>query len=211
MIASPRPASVLLLALVGLAGTACATNPPPADSNAAAAAVEATDATNPAHARLAQALRDGAAAQARGHDGADALLAAANRLLALGASPVDGGVDLARQWRDDALAAGAQPRQPPMRGRALGAAYARGSLAAGGRNATRQVFLAGKAASVTVVPLSEQAIDVAIGPENKPAACARRASKPQASCRWIPGFTERYVIELANHGPNPADYFIIVD
>ena len=206
MNASPRPVFASMLALACLAGVACATNPP-----SAIAAGDEQAATDPGHARIALALRDGVAAQARGRDGADALLAAADRLQALGAHADADGTDLAQQWRQDALAAGAQPRQPPMRGRALGAAYARGSLAAGGRNATRQVFLAGKAASVTVVPLSEQAIDVAIGPENKPSACARRASKPQASCRWIPGFTERYVIELANHGPHPADYFIIVD
>lgn len=199
-----RAAPLLLVA--SIASVACAHQPQASD--ASTAAVEQAD---PAHARLAQVLREGLQAQARGEDGADALLSAANRLYALGAHPADGGSDLAGAWRSEALAAGAKPVSPPMRGRALGAAYARGSLAAGARNAIRQVFLAGQAASVTVVPLSEQPIEVAIGPESKAGICARKATRPQANCRWVPGFTERYVIELANSGSQPVDYFLIVN
>ena len=210
MTRSTLPRAWALLLATCLANAACAAHPPAAGAAGVPDPAANAD-TDPAHARLAQVLREGVDAQARGRDGADALLSAANRLVALGAQPVDEAGDLASQWRQQALAAGAKPAAPPMRGRALGAAYSRGNLAAGARSTTRQVFLAGQAASVTVVPLSAQTIEVAIAPERKNDVCTRRASRPQASCRWTPGFTERYVIELANDGAQPADYFLIVN
>lgn len=200
----PPALALCVLLTTAAAGVACATQPPaPVQSSA--------DAADPRHVRLADTLRAGIDAEARGSEGADALLAAANRLSALGAQPGEGTADLAREWRGVAMAAGARPTAPPMRGRALGAAYSRGNLAAGARNATRQVFLAGQAASVTVVPLTEQSIDVAITAERKTTACARTATRPQATCKWTPSFTERYVIELANPGTQTADYFLIVN
>lgn len=207
---APLPRAWPLILAACLANAACA-GQPPISSAAGMPDAGANADTDPAHARIAWVLREGVDAQARGRDGADALLSAANRLLALGARPADDGTDLGSQWRQQALAAGARPTAPPLRGRALGAAYSRGNLAAGARSATRQVFLAGQAASVTVVPLSGQAIKVAIAPERKAGVCSRRATRPQASCRWTPDFTERYVIELANDGGQPADYFLIVN
>ena len=181
-------------------------------AGAAGAGDSTADPTPLRHRLLAKTLRAGAEASAHPQTSAHALADAAATLRRSGAVPMAEGEDLATRWERIASAHGGKaPPRLPLRGRALGAAYSRGNLAAGARSTTRQVFLAGQAASVTVVPLSEQAIEVAIAPERKAGVCARRATRPQASCRWTPGFTERYVIELANDGGQPADYFLIVN
>jgi hypothetical protein len=86
---------------------------------------------------LMRTLAEGDLAQARGDQAA--LAAAADTLKLLGARPAEGQDDLSTLWSQQAQAGGAVHAGPVYRGRALGPAYRRGSLAAGGRVTLRRI------------------------------------------------------------------------
>ncbi len=168
-----------------------------------------TPATPASHAAIAEALLAGSDA---GATDADRLLWAADQLSLLGAKAASDGEDLAQTWRAQALARGARPTQRPItRGRALGAAYRRGTLAPYGTSSTDQVFLAGEKAIVTVVPLGLSSLQVKVHREGDAPACQRSIGKPQASCQWVPDFTRRYTISVSNPGAQSGGYYLIVD
>jgi hypothetical protein len=152
--------------------------------------------------QVADALAAGEAAQGRGRH--DAMLAAADRLERLGARG-----EVAADWRARALAAGAKSRGSPWRGRATGPAYRRGELPGGGRLATEQVFMAGETALVAVVPVGAQPLHVSITGPDGAAVCEQRVTPPRAACRWLPVFTKRFRISIANPGPTPARYYLV--
>ena len=152
--------------------------------------------------QIAEALAAGEAAQAKGKHAA--LLAAADRLDRLGARG-----EAAAQWRAQAMAAGARPRGSPWRGRATGPAYRRGELPSGGRLATEQVFMAGETALVAVVPVGAQPLHVSITGPDGAAVCEQRVTPPRAACRWLPVFTKRFRISIANPGAAPARYYLV--
>ena len=152
--------------------------------------------------QTAAALAAGEAALETGRH--EALLAAADRLDRLGARG-----EMAAAWRLRALAAGARAGSAPWRGRATGPAYRRGELPSGGRLATEQVFMAGEAALVAVVPVGAQPLHVSITGPDGAAICEQRVTPPRAACRWLPVFTKRFRISIANPGPTPARYYLV--
>jgi len=189
------------LGLLALAMPACAT---PQQA--------ATETTPQRHRLVAEALRDGERAEMHPAESAQNLADAASRLQRIGAAPLPGTEDLAVRWQREATEHGAKPAaRPPMRGRALGAAYRRDRLGANAESITRQVFLAGTRAVVTVVPSDDADLQLQVSRDGEAPACAREVDSPHATCEWIPSFTQRYTIRVSNAGSSQAEYFLIIN
>lgn len=124
------------------------------------------------------------------------------RLEALGAHPApDGGEDPVPAWR---TAAGND--SIPFRGRALGPAYRRGTLAADGELQLTQTFLSGKKAVIAVSSPG------GAGPALRVvSASGETICESAASCRWTPVFTERYAIILRNTSRKARAYYLVVE
>lgn len=136
------------------------------------------------------------------------LLDAAVALDALGARPAGDGADAATEWRDRARRRGARERQQPNRGRALGPAYRRGTLAPGASYATAQSFLAGQKAVIAIVPEPGQTLTMQVSAPDKQ-ICAGGVPPPRAVCRWLPIFTTRVEIRITNTGKRAARYYLV--
>ncbi|HUD28116.1 MAG TPA: hypothetical protein VMQ93_04535 [Novosphingobium sp.] len=154
--------------------------------------------------RVALALSTAQTAQTRSDPAALArALAVIERA---GARPLDDwqGEDPVPAWR--ALVTEAPS---PLRGSPLGPGYRAGKAPPGRADSFEQVFLSGKKASIALstpsdTPLTLQVLDA----DRRPVcttADARRA------CRWVPLFTQRYVIEVRNGGNRVAEYFLVVE
>lgn len=169
-------------------------------SASSAAAVE----TQPADPVL-RALIHGDVAQAA--DDGDALIDTVQELAALGARPAEGQEDPAALWTAQADAKGAVA-PIPYRGRALGPAYRRGSLAAGGRVILRQLFLAGQRARISVAPSGAAKLSIRVQGGDGATLCAKPVGAGQVDCVWLPLFTDRYAIVIENDGPAAAGFYL---
>lgn len=148
---------------------------------------------------LAQA--DQAASQGR----KDELVRPLTLIASLNARPLDAEGEAAlTQWQSrspDPL--------PPMRGRTLGPGYRHGTLDAGGDMRIEQTFLSGQKASIALsspngAKLRLQVIDGASQP-----VCQHVAERP--SCEWVPMYTQRHVIHLANPGRQTARFYLVIE
>lgn len=117
----------------------------------------------------------------------------------------DSGLDYIAEWRQMAPAAG-----PPMRGRALGPAYMRGLIEPQNRVSTNQIFLSGKAVSISVGANPKLGLELTIRNADNKIICERSRSNSR-ECRFIPTFTQRYAIELHNAGDANARYFLVIN
>jgi hypothetical protein len=117
-------------------------------------------------------------------------------------------VDLAARWRALARAKGVRDPAAPFRGRALGPAYRSGKLEAGTELATEQVFLAGQKAVVALVPQPGRLLSIRVAAPDKP-ICTLAAQAPRATCAWLPLFTTRVRISVANRGAVSASYYLV--
>jgi hypothetical protein len=154
---------------------------------------------------VSDALARGAAAEAA--DDPHALAEAAGTLDALGARPVEQGTDVIKRWRDLAAAQGVT--LPILRGRALGPAYRQGVLDPRATLTTEQVFLAGQKAEVALVPEFGRTLDFRIVASDNNNICDRPAAAPRTVCTWLPVFTRRVAIRVANPADTPVRYFLV--
>ncbi|MFN4113180.1 MAG: hypothetical protein ACK4GD_04500 [Sphingomonadaceae bacterium] len=124
------------------------------------------------------------------------------RLEALGARPAqDAGEDPVAAWRARTGSAAV-----PFRGRALGPAYRRGTLAAEGELELTQTFLSGKKAVIAVSSPAGTAPALRVVSASGTIVC-----ESAARCRWTPVFTERYAITLRNTSRQARAYYLVVD
>ena len=153
--------------------------------------------------RVAAALAQGDAAYA-GKDMA-ALKLALGQLDALGAAPMDEAQDdLLAQWR-----VAVPELDPPMRGRALGPAYRKGQVIGQGKDTIDQLFLSGKKASVALEGPGGTRPELAIfDAQNRPVCGPKDKDR---RCQWIPVFTQRYRIEIANPGAAALRYYLVIE
>lgn len=98
---------------------------------------------------------------------------------------------------------------PPYRGRTLGPAYRRARLAPGQSMEIGQVFYAGQRAEMRA-QTSGSEIALAVSDPREQPVCKTQLS-PQAMCRWLPVFTERYAITLENHGTRTASVYLVFE
>lgn len=159
--------------------------------------------------QVALALAAAQSAQGERHrDGLAAALAVIDRS---GARPLPGwnGPDPVPQWRALVPAKAAADATPPMRGSPLGPGYRSGQVLGGRSDSFEQVFLSGRKASIALSTPGNASLSLRVLDSGRNPVCtigdARRA------CRWVPLFTQRYLIEVRNSGSNVADYFLVVD
>lgn len=188
---------LLALALLGLA--ACV--PAAAEAPLAPASLTRGEVLASALARAAEADAMGQPTSADG----SAQARAVSLVDRLGARALDGGEDPVPAWR-----AGAVRSDPVMRGRPLGPGYRSGRIPAGGAESFAQLFLSGTGASITLsAPNGGRVAMRVIDPQAK-TVCKGEANRA-GTCRWVPLFTQRYTIEVANLGQEDARYFLVVD
>lgn len=184
--------AAVLLAVAGCAGGAGG----PSSAGASAAAADSTE-------RVAQALADAFAAATAGER--EPLVLALRVVDAAGARPLpDTGDDPLSAWREFAA-----DTSPPMRGSALGPGYRHGRLEAGESTRIEQLFLSGKRAKIAVSTPDGAALTLRVRDARDEAVCDRPGAPRH--CQWVPIFTQRYSIEIANRGTGPARYYLVVE
>ena len=159
--------------------------------------------------RLAETLLQASEASLNGDR--TALARAVTRLDHAGARPLpEAREDPLPGWR---AAAGAS--EPPLRGSALGPGYRSGRIARGERERFAQLFLSGTASTIALSAPNGDRVELEVrDPQDRP-VCRRVAGQAGAgqggACRWVPLFTQRYTIEVANLGEADARYFLVVE
>lgn len=141
---------------------------------------------------------------------AQALRMAAQTLESLGAKPdAEQEDDLSKRWSEQATLMEPSTAVPVYRGRALGPSYKKGMVSAGSAVITDQIFLAGKKASVALVPLSSKPMSIKISDGAGKSICNRSAVSKPANCEWLPLFTERYRINIHTSASQPVTYYLV--
>jgi hypothetical protein len=187
---------VCVTALLSAFALASCVSPNDAQSASTSAAALSSDAG-----RLAVALADADAAFAR--NDRERLAEALRRVDALGGKPLDASSPELARWRQ------ATVQDPPMRGRPLGPGFRSGELSPGSSEQLEQVFLSGKRASVALTAPNNARLKLEIQDRHDAAVCGREGNPSQ--CQWVPVFTDRYRIRVANPGTAPVKYFLVVD
>lgn len=188
-------------ALIALAAMACAGGPPGGASAVPGKPILHQAEEDPAPAEtVAQLLARAEAAAAAADTGA--LSRQLGLLDALGARPAaDADSDPVPGWRNRAGAGAA-----PLRGRALGPAYRRGTLAGDSEIELTQTFLSGRKAVVAVSSPAGVAPALRVV-----SASGTRVCDSAVRCRWTPVFTERYAIILRNPARTERSYYLVID
>jgi len=138
---------------------------------------------------------------------ADARAPLIARLDALGVAALPGsGEDRLADWRRDYH----PPAGEVFRGRALGPGYRRAQLAAGERLVIDQIFYAGERAEMAAQTRGGQPVALAVANRQAEKVCEAQLT-PNARCRWLPIFTERFSITLTNRGTTPASVYLVFE
>ena len=99
---------------------------------------------------------------------------------------------------------------PPMRGRALGRGYRRAIVEGLQAVELEQLFLAGEAAEVAAAARGGTPIGFLILDRKGSTVCETQIA-PKATCRWLPSYSARYTIRLANRSEEAASVYLVVD
>lgn len=176
-------------------------------------AVKSDIATPEHHARIIDFITQGDQALQAG-DGA-ALRKAAQGLQILGASPLNGREDLAKNWLVTAQTISADEgfKTAPYRGRIKGPAYRKQSLAAGEQDVIEDVYYAAEAAQMTLKSLDGPKLYweiIEAQSDSKPVCAGQTLDKPQ-SCRFTPLWTAKYNIRISNISGQDTTYLFITN
>ena len=153
--------------------------------------------------KLASALP---AADAAAMTGDEAALKQKLRMIeAMGAKPLtDTDEATLGQWKTVAAST-----EPPMRGRTLGPAYRSGVVSAGTKAVIQQTFYGGAPANVSLRVAAGSALKLRITDPSDRKVCEKAAR--EASCRWMPLYTQIHRIELVNEDGENTRYYIVFD
>lgn len=135
-----------------------------------------------------------------------ALAAAVTRLRNRGARALDPATEASLSRWSAVTGAGL----PPLRGRALGPGFRRGTLAPGESRVLEQLFFAGKPAEISLGGSSNSRLRLTLRDAKTRAVCQHDPASGR-SCRFTPLFSQRYGIEIANGGQSDATYFLVFD
>ncbi|MEP3891407.1 MAG: hypothetical protein ABJN69_13190 [Hellea sp.] len=147
-------------------------------------------------------------------DGAK-LRQAAQSLQALGAAPISGTDDLAKNWLVSAQSISTEDGETavPYRGRIKGPAYRKQSLAVGQQDVIEDVYYAAEAAEMTLKSLQGEELYWEIfeaTSSDKPVCAGQALAKPQ-SCRFTPLWTAKYNIRISNISDQDTTYLFITN
>lgn len=127
------------------------------------------------------------------------------RIDALGARPASAAEEqLLDGWQQRA-----DPGAPPLRGRLHGPGFQTGWIAPGSAVDIEQTFLSGQRASIALEATSGPPLALAVEDGNAHEICAQASRR--STCRWVPVFTQRHRIRLANPGPGRAHYHLVME
>ena len=153
--------------------------------------------------RVAEALLAADRAEQAG-DGV-ALAAAIGVLDRLGAKPLDAAAgDPLPHWRSLA-----DTGEPPLRGRPLGPGYRKGVIAPGQTERIEQLFLSGQRARIALTAPGQNRLNLTVDDAKQSSVCG--AGARPLRCEWVPLFTQRYTIAIANPGTAAAEYYLAVE
>lgn len=161
--------------------------------------------------RVVAALKAGQTAEAiGGRKQAATLRIAAATLAAAGARPMEGTENLASRWRlaatrIDPAHSGAVA---DYRDRALGPAYRTVNLPGGGKAVFEQVFLAGQRARVSVVSVSNSDFKLTVNDDDNHRVCSNTSKGDR--CEWVPSWTTRFSVNIANPGESSGIYYLVI-
>ena len=102
------------------------------------------------------------------------------------------------------------PGAAPMRGRALGPGFRRGTLAVGQRLRLEQVFRSGEPAEIVLAGRKQHRLKLILRDAKARTVCDLDPVNGRG-CQFTPVFTQRYVIEIANGGAGVATYYLVFD
>lgn len=115
---------------------------------------------------------------------------------------------------EEAILAGwqqrAAPGTPPMRGRLHGPGFQTGWIAAGSAIEVEQTFLSGQRAAIAVEATRGSTLGLAVADGSDETIC-NRASRRRSACEWVPVFTRRHIIRIANPGTARAYYHLAME
>lgn len=161
--------------------------------------------------RVVAALKAGETAESLGgRQQAATLRLAAETLIASGARPAEGSENLADRWQSAAAGVDHQNAGPvaSYRDRALGPTYRIVNLPGGGKEAFEQVFLAGQRARVSVVAVHHSDFQLTVDDDDHRRVCSNvTTSNP---CEWVPSWTTRFSVSLANPRPTAGVYYLVL-
>jgi hypothetical protein len=159
--------------------------------------------------RVALALASAQSAQTRSDT--EGLTQALGVIERAGARPLDDwtGDDPVAAWRALVPATPGFLPASPLRGSPLGPGYRTGKAGPGAADSFEQVFLSGKKASIALSTPSDTPLTLQVLDADRRPVCT--TADPRRACRWIPVFTQRYVIEVRNGGNRMAEYFLVVE
>lgn len=153
--------------------------------------------------RVADALLMASQAE-RGGDGG-ALVRAAQRLDRLGPAPqTEADAASMRRWLESL-----PPDAEPLRGRALGPAWRSVALPPGASTRLNQTFLGGRSAMIVVRVAQGPAPRLVVRDQSDRQVC--NAVDDPVKCRWVPLYTQRHAIEIANTGQQLSEFYIVFD
>ena len=95
-----------------------------------------------------------------------------------------------------------------MRGRPLGPGYRSGQVSPGSSEQIEQVFLSGKRASVALSIPGRGQLTLQVQNGREEPVCGNEGTT--SHCQWVPIFTDRYRIKIANPGRTAVRYFLVV-
>lgn len=205
-----------LLAVLALTACSPAANDPNTDTQIK---VSASSALPQTHANLFQIIRSGD--NAKSASDANAMADAARALTQIGAKPLgDHTPDLAKEWKQAALALEPNLQDLPFRGRVKGPAYRKKTLAAGATEVLQEIYYASEKAKLSLQTLSGQTIEghnleLSIIEQTESgdgeAVCTLSLHAEPATCQWLPLWTAKYNITITNHSQSPVPYLLVTN
>ena len=198
---------------VFLAGCSPAKEPSSAKPAKTLTITESQISTPEHHTAIINLITQGDEALAR-NDGTR-LRQAAQSLQSLGAAPISGTDDLAKNWLVTAQTFSIDDGETsvPYRGRIKGPAYRKQSLAAGEQDIIEDVYYAAEAAEMTLKSLQGHELYWEIldpKTDERPVCAGQTLSKPQ-SCRFTPLWTAKYNIRISNISDQDTTYLFITN
>ncbi|WP_379548888.1 hypothetical protein ACFCW2_06890 [Qipengyuania sp. DSG2-2] len=205
----------IMAVLAGLCA-GCATTPAPVAS-ADGGSVGQTVAADDPVVRTVQTIETIGALEAEGAIAAADYLDGVRALRSAGARQSEDAPDeaasLETRWLAAARALDPSANIPPMRGRVLGPSYQRGTVAAGSAKVTTQLYLAGKKAKVALAgqgpAAARSGLRLEIRQSDGKPVCLRPSGSGKTGCEWIPLFSGRYEITVANSGSQPVQFTLV--
>ena len=151
---------------------------------------------------------------ARESNDVQVLLQTAQTLRDIGAHPVTGTEDLAKNWTVAAETMRTdEASTPPFRGRVSGPAYKKEDLLPAGSDTIEDIYYAAEQAELTLETLRGERLTWSVYEADNADApiCQSKGETRQQACRFTPLWTAKYEIRITNDSAQDASYLFITN